>query len=110
MSTYACQWGGACVRYDQLSGDRSLLEELFSAAVGNFAALEAHVNADGLSDDVGWAFVDWGYARPDAPIEWGHAETLAFATLVSSRVPVRLTGTRPGTICGVIWIAPKAAP
>jgi hypothetical protein len=69
MSTYACQWAGACVRYHQLSGDRSLLDELFSAAVANFAALEAHVNADGLSDDVGWGFVDWGYARPDGPID-----------------------------------------
>jgi 2-oxoglutarate dehydrogenase E1 component len=32
------------------------------------------------------------FDRPDAPIDWGHAETLAFATLVTQGVPVRLTG------------------
>src|SRR6185503_3812145 len=38
MSTYACEWVGACIRYHQLSGDRTLLDELFDAAVGNFTA------------------------------------------------------------------------
>jgi 2-oxoglutarate dehydrogenase E1 component len=28
----------------------------------------------------------------DAPIDWGHAETLAFATLLRDGVPIRLTG------------------
>ena len=32
------------------------------------------------------------FERPDAPIDWGHAETLAFASLLESGVPVRLTG------------------
>jgi 2-oxoglutarate dehydrogenase E1 component len=32
------------------------------------------------------------FDRPDSPIDWGHAETLAFATLVTEGVPVRLTG------------------
>jgi 2-oxoglutarate dehydrogenase E1 component len=32
------------------------------------------------------------FERPNAPIDWGHAETLAFATLVSEGVPIRLTG------------------
>src|SRR5919202_4349681 len=32
------------------------------------------------------------FDRPDAPIDWGQAETLAFATLVTDGVPVRLTG------------------
>ncbi|MCA1646707.1 MAG: 2-oxoglutarate dehydrogenase E1 component [Chloroflexi bacterium] len=32
------------------------------------------------------------FERPDAPVDWGHAETLAFATLVADGVPVRLTG------------------
>jgi 2-oxoglutarate dehydrogenase E1 component len=32
------------------------------------------------------------FERPDAPIDWAHAETLAFATLVADGVPVRLTG------------------
>jgi len=32
------------------------------------------------------------FERPDAPIEWAHAEALAFASLVTQGVPVRLTG------------------
>ena len=32
------------------------------------------------------------FDQPDAPIDWAHAETLAFATLVTDGVPVRLTG------------------
>ncbi|HEY3060293.1 MAG TPA: 2-oxoglutarate dehydrogenase E1 component [Chloroflexota bacterium] len=32
------------------------------------------------------------FDRPDAPIDWAHAETLALATLVRDGVPVRLTG------------------
>ena len=32
------------------------------------------------------------FDRPDAPVDWGHAETLAFAGLVTDGVPVRLTG------------------
>jgi 2-oxoglutarate dehydrogenase E1 component len=32
------------------------------------------------------------FSRPDAPIDWGHAETLALATLLQSGTPVRLTG------------------
>jgi 2-oxoglutarate dehydrogenase E1 component len=32
------------------------------------------------------------FERPDAPVDWAHAETIAFATLVTDGVPVRLTG------------------
>jgi 2-oxoglutarate dehydrogenase E1 component len=32
------------------------------------------------------------FDRPDAPIDWAHAEALAFGTLVMGGVPVRLTG------------------
>jgi 2-oxoglutarate dehydrogenase E1 component len=32
------------------------------------------------------------FDKPDAPIEWGHAEALAFATLLADGTPIRLTG------------------
>ncbi len=32
------------------------------------------------------------FDRPDAPIDWGHAESLAFAGILTAGVPVRLTG------------------
>jgi hypothetical protein len=75
MSTYGAQWVNACVRYFQISGDRSLLEEYFAYAKKNMAAFEGHLKQidphpiTALSDDMGWGFVDWGYARPPGPVD-----------------------------------------
>jgi alpha-L-rhamnosidase len=69
MSTYACQWVGACVRYHQLTGDRSLLDDLFDAAGANFSALASFTKPQGLIDDIGWGFVDWGYVRPPGAVD-----------------------------------------
>lgn len=69
MSSYAAQWTSACVRYHELSGDTSLLDELFDAAVKNLAAFEPFLKPEGLIDGLGWAFIDWGYARPAGAID-----------------------------------------
>jgi hypothetical protein len=69
MSSYAAQWTTGCVRYQQLSGDRSLLEDLHEAAAKNMAAFEPFVKEDGLHDGLGWAFIDWGYLRPAGAID-----------------------------------------
>jgi alpha-L-rhamnosidase len=63
LSTYALQWVNSCLQYHALSGDRSLLEEMFPYAVRNIQAFEPHIGADGLRDVPGWKFVDWGYVE-----------------------------------------------
>jgi hypothetical protein len=48
---------------------RSSVEELFDAAVKNLSAFEPFLKPEGLVDGLGWAFIDWGYARPEGPID-----------------------------------------
>lgn len=67
LSTYAAQWVTACVHYWELTGDRGLLEEMFPFAERNMAAFRAFLTPEGLSDDAGWGFVDWGYVRNEGP-------------------------------------------
>jgi len=69
LSTYAAQWVSACVHYWELTGDRALLHELFEAAERNCSAFEANRGPAGLTDAIGWAFVDWGYVRNPGPCD-----------------------------------------
>lgn len=69
LSTYAAQWVCACVHYWELTGDKSLLEELWPAAKANLASFRSHLNSDGVQDSLGWAFVDWGYVRNSGPTD-----------------------------------------
>jgi alpha-L-rhamnosidase len=71
LTTYAAQWITACVHYWELTGDRALLDELFGAAERNIAAFEKHMSPDGLRDEIGWGFVDWGYVRNSGPTDMG---------------------------------------
>lgn len=67
LSTYAAQWVNACVRYVELTGDKSLIVDLADAARRNMGAFEAQRTPQGLKDSLGWAFVDWGYVRNAGP-------------------------------------------
>ncbi len=63
LSTYAVQWVSAVMNYWKLSGDQSLLTELFPAAVKNFTAFEKFKTEFGIQHEAGWNFIDWGYFR-----------------------------------------------
>ncbi len=65
LTTYAAQWVSACIHYWELTGDRTLLEALFPAAEKNFDAFRGALGKEGLSGDLGWGFVDWGYVPND---------------------------------------------
>lgn len=67
LATYACLWTNACVHYYEMTGDRELLETLYPAAVKNMASFQNFVSDDGLADEAGWAFIDWGYVRNEGP-------------------------------------------
>lgn len=67
LSTYAAQWTTACVHYWEVSGDRSLLTELYPAARRNMDAFLPHLHEQGLDGGLGWGFVDWGYVPNDGP-------------------------------------------
>ena len=71
LSTYAAQWLSAGVEYARLTGDVAVLHELYPAAQRNVAAFEAHMTDDGLRDEVGWSFIDWGYVRNAGPCDMG---------------------------------------
>lgn len=71
LTTYAAQWINACVHYWELTGDRNLLVEMLSHAERNLAAFAAQTTADGIKDELGWGFVDWGYVRNPGPSDMG---------------------------------------
>jgi alpha-L-rhamnosidase len=71
LTTYAAQCVTACLRYWQLTGDQSVLHELLPAAERNIGAFEKWWAADGVTDGIGWGFVDWGYVRNEGPVDIG---------------------------------------
>ena len=71
LTTYAAQWITACLHYWELTGDRALLEEMFTYAQNNISAFDRQSTPDGLKDSIGWGFVDWGYVRNPGPSDMG---------------------------------------
>ena len=71
LTTYAAQWVSACLHYWELTGDRALLEELFPFAERNFDAFRNALGKDGLKEELGWGFVDWGYVPNEGKSDMG---------------------------------------
>ena len=69
ISGYAALWPGAVLHYWELTGDRSLLEEMFPSAAKNFDALASRLGPDGVTNGLAWNFVDWGYIPNDGDVE-----------------------------------------
>jgi hypothetical protein len=60
-TTAAAQWLGACMRYVELTGDRTVLAQLLEAAERNTNALERLLSAGPRSGPAAPGFIDWGY-------------------------------------------------
>lgn len=71
LSTFAALWTGVCIDYYRSTGDITVLKDLWGYAEKNIAAFEAHKSADGIGDQAGWGFVDWGYVRNSGPSDMG---------------------------------------
>jgi alpha-L-rhamnosidase len=71
LTTYAAQWINACVHYWELTGESDLLIAMLPHAERNLAAFAAQTTADGIKDELGWGFVDWGYVRNPGPSDMG---------------------------------------
>jgi hypothetical protein len=71
LSSYAAQWVSACLNYWRLTGDKSLLIDLYSSTEKNIDALQKYMTNDGISYDAGWAFIDWGYIPNEGKSDMG---------------------------------------
>lgn len=67
LSTYALQWVSACVEYYENTGDVAFLEEMYPHAEKNLDYFRARWSDKGVSRDIYWDFVDWGYVTNDGP-------------------------------------------
>jgi len=80
LPTYGSEWTGSNLRYYEVTGDNSLLEPLFPAALRNLESYLPHLKPSGLPSVPGtWTFVDWGYLTETNPFAEGeqrefHAE------------------------------------
>lgn len=61
LSTFAALWTQVALDYYKITGDKSHLSDLFPYARRNIEAFESNMTENGVSNDAGWAFVDWGY-------------------------------------------------
>lgn len=72
LPSYAAQWTGGCLRYWELTGDLTLLRELYPHAKRNMDAFAPCITEDGVADGLGWTFIDWGYVRNEGPADMAY--------------------------------------
>ena len=71
VASFALQWVSGCLNYWRITGDKSVLTDLYEAAQKNLAYMQSCSTADGLTDKAGWIFIDWGYVRNEGPVDIG---------------------------------------
>lgn len=71
LSTFASLWTNANLYYWKVTGDKSLLNDLYPYAEKNMAAFESYKTNEGIGPEAGWAFVDWGYVPNDGETDMG---------------------------------------
>ncbi|NJK94879.1 MAG: hypothetical protein HC905_08170 [Bacteroidales bacterium] len=69
LSSYAIQWVTGCLNYWRVTGDKTILYDLFDAAIKNMESLNNFTSENGLTDKAGWSFIDWGYVRNAGPVD-----------------------------------------
>jgi alpha-L-rhamnosidase len=67
LTTYALQWLDACYNFYTLTGDKSLLEEMYPYAEKNICYFINKWTDGGLKRDLDWGFIDWGYVTNEGP-------------------------------------------
>lgn len=71
ITTFAAQWVVACMEYWKLTGDKTLLEDMFLPAQRNIDAFLHYLDENGVSNEAGWPFVDWGYVPSEDKTDMG---------------------------------------
>jgi hypothetical protein len=71
LSTFSALWTGVCLDYYKISGDKKVLRDLFKYAEKNIEAFETNMLPEGVSNEAGWAFVDWGYVPNEGRSDMG---------------------------------------
>ncbi len=71
VSTYAAYWVTTVLGYHQLTGDQTLLKEMYPYALANLSAIENAICDAGISAKLAWTFIDWGYTDSPGPAETG---------------------------------------
>jgi len=69
ISTYAMQWVNGVWNFYTKTGDKTLLKDLFPYAERNLDFFLANYFDYGLSRNIAWSFVDWGYVDNEGPTD-----------------------------------------